>query len=337
MKGLISPQLEVLVSRSMASMRPVVISLFVINAMTLGPGVAHVLVPWNPWNALLAGNLCAALLLLVWHKPGLMLQQARQTSWRSWLLILVDAALASSLSALIFVGLESTTASNAILIGRLAPVLYALLGAVFFRTRVLTQEWFGYGFIIVGVMGIVLIGNHEMIRRGDLLILISTIVFALSSIIGKAAVKDAVEVELLLFARNVVSSLLFFVVAGSLLGFQQFEPLSQGIFWLIMLLYAALLIVVSQYLWYQSSRSLSTISMGRWAAPGPLIGLMAAFLINGDRPTTSQLLGAAVIILGVTVTTFKPTHSESSSHDEALEKKVTLADSHHPIGGSACP
>ena len=337
MKGLISPQISVLVSRSMASMRPVVISLFVINAMALGPGLAHVLVPWNPWNALLAGNLCAAVLLLVWHKPRLMLQQARQTSWRSWLLILVDAALASSLSALIFVGLESTTASNAILIGRLAPVLYALLGAVFFRTRVLTQEWFGYGFIIVGVMGIVLIGNHEMIRQGDLLILVSTIVFAVSSIIGKAAVKDAVEVELLLFARNVVSSLLFFVVAGSLLGFQQFAPLSQGLFWLIMLLDATLLIVVSQYLWYQSSRSLSTISMGRWAAPGPLIGLLAAFLIIGDRPTTAQLLGAAVIILGVTITTFKPTRHESSGHEEELEKKVTLADSHHPIGGSACP
>lgn len=79
--GLMSPQLEVLVSRSMASMRPVVISLFVINAMVLGPGVAHVLVPWNPWNALLAGNLCAAALLLVWHQPRLLLQQARQTSW----------------------------------------------------------------------------------------------------------------------------------------------------------------------------------------------------------------------------------------------------------------
>ena len=134
-----------------------------------------------------------------------------------------------------------------------------------------------------------------------------------------------------------VQRLLFFVVTGSLLGFQQFAPLSQGLFWLIMLLYAALLIVVSQYLWYQSSRSLSTISMGRWAAPGPLIGLLAAFLIIGDRPTTAQLLGAAVIILGVTITTFKPTRPELSSHDEELEKKVTLADSHHPIGGSACP
>ena len=335
-KGLMSPQLEVLVSRSMASMRPVVISLFVINAMALGPGVAHVLVPWNPWNALLAGNLCAAALLLVWHQPRLMLQQAQQTSWRSWLLILVDAALASSLSALIFVGLESTSASNAILIGRLAPVLYALLGAVFFRSRVSAQEWFGYGFIIVGVMGIVLIGNHEVIRRGDLLILVSTLVFAISSILGKAAVKEAVDVELLLFARNVVSSLLFFGVAGSLLGFQQFEPLSHALFWLIMLLYAGLLIVVSQYLWYHSSRSLSTISMGRWAAPGPLIGLLAAFLVTGDRPSAAQLLGAAVIVLGVTITTLKATRPESSSHDEALEKKVTLADAHHPIGGCAC-
>ena len=81
------------------------------------------------------------------------------------------------------------------------------------------------------------------------------------------------------------------------------------------------MIVVSQYLWYQSSRSLSTISMGWGAAPGPLIGL----------------LGAAVIILGMTITMFKPTCPESSSHDEELEKKVTLADSHHPIGGSACP
>ncbi|MGB1022157.1 MAG: hypothetical protein ACPGXW_04995 [Synechococcus sp.] len=44
-----------------------------------------------------------------------------------------------------------------------------------------------------------------------------------------------------------------------------------------------------------------------------------------------------MIILGMTITMFKPTRPESSSHDEELEKKVTLADSHHPIGGSACP
>ena len=50
------------------------ISLVLIIAMALVPGVAHVLGPWNPSNALLAGNLCAAALLLVWHHPSLMLQ-----------------------------------------------------------------------------------------------------------------------------------------------------------------------------------------------------------------------------------------------------------------------
>ena len=47
------------------------ISLVLITAVALVPGVAHVL---GPWNALLAGNLCAAELLLVWHHPSLMLQ-----------------------------------------------------------------------------------------------------------------------------------------------------------------------------------------------------------------------------------------------------------------------
>jgi len=50
------------------------------------------------------------------------------------------------------------------------------------------------------------------------------------------------------FVRNVVSSLLFFVVTGFLLDFQQFEPLSNALFWLIMLLYAALLLVALQTL-----------------------------------------------------------------------------------------
>jgi hypothetical protein len=38
------------------------------------------------------------------------------------------------------------------------------------------------------------------------------------------------------------------------------------------------------------------------------------------------------MIFGVMITTFKPTRHESSGHEEELEKKVTLADSHHPIG-----
>lgn len=54
----LNPRVEVLLSRVLAALRPVLIAYMVTNAMTLAPGVEDAL---SFCNVLFVGNLCAAL------------------------------------------------------------------------------------------------------------------------------------------------------------------------------------------------------------------------------------------------------------------------------------
>lgn len=69
---MISPQLEVLFSRSLASLRPVIVSFLIVHAMSLSGGLDQAL---SPCNVLLVGNFCAAMLVLTLFKPALILKE----------------------------------------------------------------------------------------------------------------------------------------------------------------------------------------------------------------------------------------------------------------------
>ncbi|NEQ48317.1 MAG: EamA family transporter [Leptolyngbya sp. SIOISBB] len=90
-----------------------------------------------------------------------------------WLGMLINGCLAALLSALIFAGLEHTMVTNAVLLGRLGPILFALAGAVIWGKPIIKAEWIGFSFILVGILAIVLVSNNWQINIGDLYIIAS--------------------------------------------------------------------------------------------------------------------------------------------------------------------
>ena len=122
----------------------------------------------------------------------------------------------------------------------------------------------------------------------------------------------------LLFARNISGSVIFFFVAIYLFGAHHFADVFAGSLWIVMTFYAGLIIVVSQWLWYKASAELSSVSMGRWAAPAPLVGLTFAYFVNKNVPDSKQLIAAVVILVGIAITTFskKPSPVTQSVEDK---------------------
>lgn len=317
----INPRVEVLLSRVLAALRPVLIAYMVTNAMTLAPGVEDAL---SFCNVLFVGNLCAALVLITWFRPGPIFSDLRQLPRMIQLTLLIDGGLAALTSGLIFTGLTYTSSTNAILLGRLAPVLYALSGALIFGRMIARQEWFGFSFIIAGTLVVALIGGDGTINKGDALILASTVVFAISSILGKAVLNQNVTLKSLVFIRNASSSIIFFIIANIVYGPHHFADAFYGRLWILMGIYALIVIVIAQLLWFDATHKLDSISLGRWATPAPAIGVLAAGLLNRQWPSDSQVSGLIIIMIGVVITALSPSTKQQPSQNKQRIAELTL-------------
>jgi drug/metabolite transporter (DMT)-like permease len=247
--------------------------------------------------------------------------------------LVLDGGLAALNSALIYTGLEYTSSTNAILLGRLAPVLYALSGAIVFGRLIAKREWLGFSFIIAGILMVALVGANWMVNKGDALILLSTVVFAASANLGKAVLDQDVSLRALVFVRNASSSVIFFFIANIVFGPHHFADAFAGQLWIVMAIYALLIIVISQFLWFDASSKLDSISVGRWSTPAPAIGVLAAALLNRQWPASNQVVGLLVIMVGVVITAFaktKPTKLKEE-REQMAELAASGADAISPV------
>jgi len=289
-------------SRALAASRPSLIAFLLAHGPALSGGIANSI---SFCNILFVGNMCAAIVVGAWFGLGNIIDELKALSLKSILGLAINGILATALSTLIFLGLRETSVTNAVLLGRFGPVLYALLGAIAFKKKIAAWEWFGFSLITFGILAIVLKTNEFQINRGDLLILASTIVFAVSALLSKLLLSKIAAVGLIVFFRNLLSSAIFFVIAMQLFGPHHFGDAFAGQLWIFMTIYALILIVFAQYLWYSSLNKLDSRTVGRLTVLSPVFGVSYAFILNGERPSSIQLSAFVVIMLGVVITTFQ--------------------------------
>src|SRR4051794_21039239 len=134
-------------------------------ARLIGSAIPPITLSWLRWLVVLC-----ALIPLVWRERN-MLGKALREDWR----ILVPLALLANVpqSALVYKGLETTSAVNVGLFNSTIPVLILLLGALFFGRRIAAGEVAGIAVSLIGVAAILFQGSLERalaltLDRGDL-------------------------------------------------------------------------------------------------------------------------------------------------------------------------
>ena len=293
-----NPKLMLIASRALSASRPALIAFLITKGSELSGGIAE---PISFCNILFVGNLCAALVVGFWFGFGNIARDLTAMKPKALIGLLINGCLATLLASLIFTGLQYTTVTNAVLLGRLGPVLFALAGALILGKQIKRLEWFGFSLIAVGVVAIALKSSDFQINQGDLLILLSTLVFAASSLVNKLMVAKAATLPVVVFSRNFLSSILFFIIAMRLFGPEHFGDAFAGQLWIIMSIYALIVIVLAQLLWYAAIGDLDSRTIGRLTVLSPIFGVTYAFLLNGERPSGIQLATLIVIILGVLI------------------------------------
>ena len=293
----IPPQLLVVVSRGLQSLAAPLIALLISTAAQIGNEVESAI---SVCNVLFVGNLCASGVVLVMFGPSNILAGLRGLSGRTMVEIVIFGSLAALLSSLIFYALETTTVTNAVLLSRLGPILFAAGTALVLGQSLTKAEWAGFGLIVLGILATVLEGSGFAISKGDWSILGSAVIYAVVMAMSKRLTK-VLDLGAVVFVRNFFSAVVFFVLANVLFGPSHFTNAFYGPLWLIMVVYALVVIVLAQLAWFRSLKLLPPTTIARWTVMTPALAMAYAYFINGEAPAVQQLTALGFITVGILV------------------------------------
>lgn len=118
---------------------------------------------------------------------GAIRREYRQYWQYKWVIFKVALTGFAAFNAIIYFGLQYTTAFNGVLLNSIIPILILVFGAVFYRQSMNRFQIVGLILSLVGVLTVILQGDWSRIltltfSRGDLIILGGTSIFALFSL-----------------------------------------------------------------------------------------------------------------------------------------------------------
>ncbi|MGJ5627822.1 DMT family transporter [Nostoc sp. CALU 1950] len=274
-------------------------------------GAQHFIGNRNPislCNVLFVGNLCALILLILiygrqWNKATL-----KQLSRKDWVSLTAVAILSGALApGLIFQALALTGVNNVILVGRLEPPLSLALSVWLLKERVNIWEFIGAIAAFIGVILTIILqppGETMMnmegfgLGIGELLAAVGSVVIAVSTIIGK---KHLSQIPLGIYSifRTALGTVIFFLIALVLYGRDHFADVLSPFLWQWMFLYGGLIVVVGQSFWIKGLKTSNVSTASLIGSFGPIVGILAAYLILGEAPNLPQYIGGSLILVGI--------------------------------------
>jgi drug/metabolite transporter (DMT)-like permease len=198
-------------------------------------------------------------------------------------------------------GMALTRAGNASLVLTTSPIYTTFLSGLLRHERISARTWVGVGATVGGIV-LVVGGGPGGFRfgsatvTGDLLILAGAVIWSVYTVGGRSMVRKYGSLPVTTWAIWVGAALLV------LIGIPQIRtmgPVPAGA-WLSVVYAGFFGIAVAQLLWYRGVRIIGSTRTSVFQNLVPIFALAVAWGWLGEVPTPLQLLGAAVIIGGVT-------------------------------------
>lgn len=244
--------------------------------------------------------LAALLVAAVLHAGGRLRLPARRDFGR----VVALGVIGNVLYQLFFIaGMDRSRAGNASLLLTGSPVYTALLSAMLGHERVRPAAWLGIGATVLGIA--LVVGSGEAGFRfgtdtlaGDLLLISASAVWAIYTVGARDLIRSYGSVAVTAWTLWVGAAFLFLIGLPDLLRLD--GPVSL-LAWAAVG-YAGLLGVGAAYLlWYRAVRVLGNTHTAAFSNLTPVLAILVAWIWLGEVPTAWQILGAVVIIGGITV------------------------------------
>lgn len=206
-------------------------------------------------------------------------------------------------------GLSMTTAANSALLLAATPVVVALCGGLLGIERVTRYVIWGITLAMIGITLVMVARGAALSRqtlKGDLLILVSMICWA-AYVLGVrklGAGYSSLRITMLTTLTGMPGLVLMGLPKMISLDWRQVS----GWAWFGMT-YSSLLALVLAYLIYNRSvRLLGGIHTTIYGCVTPVVAVIVAWPLLGERPIPLQGVGAALIVMGVLLVRRQPSH-----------------------------
>lgn len=211
----------------------------------------------------------------------------------------------------LYYGLQTTTATNALLINSSIPIMIIVLSSILLKTRITKIQSLGIGLSTLGVIFLILKGSFENIltlefTNGDLWILLAGVDWALYSVLLKFKPKELNAFDFLsvtAFIGMIVLTSGFYALGYSFeLSFLDKQSVLYS--FIYMVIFPSIL---SFYFWNIATVEVGASKAGQFTHIMPIFGAILAFIFLGERLQSYHFMGIVFIALGIYLSLFLKT------------------------------
>jgi drug/metabolite transporter (DMT)-like permease len=211
-------------------------------------------------------------------------------------------------NTILYVGLQDTEATNALLINSFVPILILIFSYFILKIKIGFKQFIGILISTLGVIFLILKGNVSTLftltlNYGDIWILTSSMTWALYSVIVKFRPKDLNDFEF--FTTIVYLGLFWLSLAYIVMGYSLQEDMTLIKTYYLAFLYVAIFpSVLSYYFWHQGIHKIGANKTGQFTHLMPLFGSILAYIFLGEKLYFYHIMGAILIGSGIYLSLF---------------------------------
>jgi drug/metabolite transporter (DMT)-like permease len=228
---------------------------------------------------------------------------------RDYLILLTFGTLGiAAFNTFLYYGLQTTTATNGLLINSSIPVIIIVLSALILNIKLTKIQTFGIILSTLGVVFLILKGNVENIlalefTSGDLWILLACVDWALYCVLLKYKPKELNSFDFLsitTFIGIIILAIAFFSLGYSLeLSFLNNDKVLYPFIYIV--IFPSIL---SFYFWNKAVVEIGANKAGQFTHLMPIFGAILAYIFLGEILEAYHLMGAIFIAIGIYLSIF---------------------------------
>jgi len=214
----------------------------------------------------------------------------------------------SLFNTLLYVGLNTTTSTNALIINSSIPMLILVFSFLLFKTKIKSVQILGILISSIGVLYLILKGQFENITlleftSGDLWVILSSISWALYSTMVKLKPKDISDMEY--FSVIVLFGFIILLPIYLLQGYSlnhEIELIKNN--YDVFIYISVFTSVISYYFWHQGIKYIGAAKTGQFTHLMPIFGTILAYIFLDEVLEYFHIIGAVLIALGIYLSLF---------------------------------